>query len=265
VTAGRIIPLQNADRFGTPVSISGRGSAQATIEGQGRVFFVPLTVIAQTAVVGTPVAVTTLDEVENLDAGRHGDTIHLTWTWPAGAVEALVAWRHDVFLTKPDGSAEGRRPVTRTEYERSGMCELRNAPRARHYFTVFVRDPDADICSAGAQALEGGGLEATVNYRVVTKRTLLRRIIHEAWVDLHTKDVQALPALEVVLKQGLPPIRPEDGRVIASLDRLDFVGGTARIALPVNGTGFVKLFFKDAQHAREIRLRPAATDDLRLG
>lgn len=265
VTSGRIISLQNADRFGAPVPISGRGSAQATLEGQGRVLFVPLTVIAQTAVVGTPVAVTTLDEVENLDAGRHGDTIHLTWTWPAGAVEALVAWRHDVFLTEPDGSAEGRRQVTRTEYERSGMWELRNAPRARHYFTVFVRDPDADICSAGAQALEGGGLEATVNYRVITKRTLLRRIIHEAWVDLHTKDVQALPALEVVLKQGLPPIRPEDGRVIASLERLDFVGGIARIDLPVNGTGFVKLFFKDALHAREIRLRPAATDDLRLG
>ena len=266
VSPGRIIPLSSADRFGAPVLVTGRGTTQTTLDGQGRVFFVPLSVVARTAVIGAPVAVAALDEVENVEAQRQGDTIHLTWTWPAGAMEALVAWRHDTYPTSPENADGGHRAITRTEYDRGSLWEMRNAPRSRHYFTVFVQDSNADIYSAGAHVVEASGLEAQVTYRVIAKRRLIRRSIAEAWVDLRSKDVRTLPALQAVLKQGLPPIRPDDGRVVASLDRLEFLEGAARITLPANGsTGFVKLFFKDGQHAREIRLLPAAKEHLRLG
>jgi len=264
---GRIVPLATADEYGAPVAVTGRGTTQTTLDGQGRLFFIPLSVIAQTAVLGAPVAVTTLDEVTNIEAQRQGNTINLTWTWPAGAVEAHVAWRHDTYPTNPEDASGGRRPFTRSEYDRSGLWALRNAARARHYFTVFVRDPDADIYSSGAHVVEASGLESQVTYRVVTRRSLLRRAIQEAWVDLRTKDdVRTLPALLAVLQEGFPPTRPENGRTIASLDRLTFQDGAARIDLPANGaTGFVKLFFKDGRHAREIRLLPAAKEQLRLG
>jgi len=264
---GRIVPLSSADQFGTPVPVTGRGTTQTTLDGQGRVFFIPLSVLAQTAVLGAPVAVTTLDEVASVETQRQGNTINLTWTWPAGAVEALVAWRHDTYPTSAEDSSGERRPVTRSEYDRGGLWTLRNAARARHYFTVFVRDPDADIYSAGAQVIESSGLESQVTYRVVTRRSLIRRAVLEAWVELRTKDdVRTLPALVAVLKQGLPPIRPEDGRTIASLERLTFQDGAARIDLPASGTaGFVKLFFKNGRHAREIRLLPAAKEQLRIG
>ncbi|MGE4182778.1 MAG: hypothetical protein AB7J34_23380, partial [Limisphaerales bacterium] len=94
-TPGRIIPLATADQFGTPVPVTGRGTTQAALHGHGRIYFVPLSVVAQTAVLGAPVAVTMLGDVSQLEALRRGDTINLTWTWPAGAVEVLVAWRHD--------------------------------------------------------------------------------------------------------------------------------------------------------------------------
>jgi len=266
-TPGRIVPLPTADQFGTPVPVTGRGTTQTTLDGQGRVFFVPLSVVARTAVLGAPVAVTTLDDVAHLEAQRQGDTIHLTWTWPAGAVEAIVAWRHESYPASPDDTSGGRRVVPRSEYDRGGLWPLRNAARTRHYFTVFVRDPNADIYSSGTHVVEASGLEAQVTYRVVTRRSLFRRAIQEAWVALRTKDdVRTLPALQAVLKEGLPPIRPEDGRTIASLDRLTFRDGVARIDLPANGTtGFVKLFFKDGRHAREIRLLPAANEQLRIG
>lgn len=266
-SSGRIIPLSTADQFGTPVPVIGRGTTQTTIDSQGRVFFIPLSVLAQTAVLGAPVSVTTLDDVVDLEAQRQGDTIHLTWGWPIGAVETLVSWRYDNYPESPDNASDGRRTVTRSEYDRDGLWTLRNAARSRHYFKVYVRDPDANIYSSGAQVVEASGLEAQVVYRVMTRRNLISRTIKEAWVDLRTKDdIHTLPAILTVLKQGLPPIRPEDGYTIVSLDRLTFQDGAARIDLPTNGVvGFIKLFFRDRHHAREIRLIPAAKEHLRLG
>jgi hypothetical protein len=262
-----VLALSNADKFGVPIAITGNGTAHVSLTTQGRLFFVPLSVVEQTAVVGKPAAVTTLDDVTSLESRREGDTIHLTWIWPAGAVEALVAWGQNAFPSRPDApSLDGSRAITKTEYDRSGMWELRKAARVRHYFTVFVRDPEANIYSTGSQILEGGGLEAKVNYRVIVKRNLLRGSLREAWVELQTDEVRILPALHVVLKPSMPPLRPDDGRVLSSLNRLEFANGRARIDLPVNGpSGFVKLFFQNGQHAKEIRLLPAATDDLRLG
>lgn len=266
-SSGRIIPLSIADQFGVPVPVTGRGSTQVTLDGRGRMFFIPLSIVAQTAVLGLATSVTALDEVTNLEAQRHGETIHLTWTWPTDATQARVGWRHDMYPESPDDEEGVRTEVTRSEYERNGFWVLQNVRRTRHYFTVFVRDPDAEIFSTGANVMDASGLEAQVTYRVVARRSLFSRAIQEAWVDLRTKDeIQSLPALHVVLKTGLPPIRPEDGRTIVSLERLAFQDGAARINLPANGaTGYVKLFFRDGRHAREVRLLPADKEHLSLG
>src|SRR5262249_11972608 len=81
VASGTVMPLAEADRFGALVPISGRGTTQVSLDSQGRVFFVPLSVVSQTAVVGTPVEVVVIDEVAKLEAYRRGTSIHLIWTW----------------------------------------------------------------------------------------------------------------------------------------------------------------------------------------
>lgn len=262
---GEVIALATAISFGLPVQVTGRGTAQATLDGQGRVYFVPLSVVVETAVVGVPIDVKMLDEVTNLEAQRQGNTIQLTWMWPKGAIEVLIVWRHDAFPRVPEEVGE-RRSLSRTEYEHAGLWELRNAPRLRHYFTVFVQGQEADLYSAGSQVLEASGLEAEVTYKVVTKRGVFSRSLKEAWIELRTRDLQRLPALQAVLKQGLPPARREDGRVVVDIDSLEFVSGFARIGLPPQeASGFVKLFFNDGQNARGIRLIPAAIDQLKIG
>lgn len=265
-TLGRIIPMSNADQIGTPVRAVGRSKAQTTIAGQGRIFFIPLSVVSQTAVLGTPIAVTTLDPVANLQSERQGDVISLTWDWPAGAAEALVAWDHDSCPESPEDMRGGRRVVTHSEYDRHGLWALRKAAHARHCFTVFVRDHEADIYSPGATVIEASGLEAQVTYTVLTRRSMIRRTVQDAWIELRTRDnVHTLPALLVVLKQGIQPLRPDDGQTLVSLEHLTFENGTARIDLPPNGaSGYVKLFFKDGRHARGIRLLPADMEQLRI-
>jgi hypothetical protein len=265
---GRILSVAAVGRFGTPVPVTARGTAQTAFKDQGRVYFIPLSVVGDTAVVGTAVALTSLDDVQQLTSQRQGDAIHLTWRWPAGAAETLVVWRTDTFPTGPDDANSARRVVTRSEYDRSGNWTLRNPARVRHYFAVFVRDGEHEVYSTGAQVLESSGLESLVSYRAVNvRRGLFRRAGPSAYIELRADEsVLTLPGLIAVLKPNLPPLRPGDGHTVASLDRLDFRNGVARIELDANGqVGFVKVFFTDDRHAREFRLRPGPLEQLKVG
>lgn len=264
---GRIIPLSMAAKYGTPVSLTGRGRAQTTLSGQGRVFFIPLSVVAQTAIMGSPVQVTSLDEITGMESQRQGNDIHLTWEWPPGAVAVVIGWRHDVYPVQPEEATGGRRTVTLSEYNRNGMWVLRKAKRERHYFAIFVYDPDADIFSSGRNLLEASGLETLVSYRVITRRSLIRRRLKKAWMELKSKEkIRAIPALLVVHKRGSPPLRPGDGQTIARISRLSFKAGVARIDLPINGhDGYVKLFFQNGQDTHEFRLLSAPLNQIKIG
>ena len=63
------------------------------------------------------------------------------------------------------------------------------------------------------------------------------------------------------------PVSPRDGRVLEELPAARLEAGRASIALPDPGRGsglYVKLFFKEADAAREVRLLPAAREELWL-
>lgn len=265
---GRAVPVVAANRFGDPVPVSGRGSAQVVIEGRGRFFFVPLSVVADTAVLGTPVAVTLMDEVTALTARRNGQNIILMWNWPKDARDAQVAYSYDAF---PEDAVEGnatRLNVARAEYERTGCWELRNATRQRHYFSVFVKDPDGDFFSSGAHVLESMGQTTTVSYSVVVKKGLLKRGIREAWVELRCDGVQSLRGIRIIGKQRNPPTSASDGVLLGEVPSLSFEQGLARIDVArhhYDSSYYVKLFFEDPGVAQEVRLLPSAKDQLLLG
>lgn len=267
VSIGEILPLSEAEQYGDPVTITGSGMAQARLSSQGRVFFIPLSVIEQTAVLGKPVTITTLDEVTDVKTRREGDRILLTWAWPSGASEVFVGWRNDDYPQSPEAANAGGQLVTQKEYDREGLWVLRKAPRVRHYFTLFVRDSKSEIYSSGTGILDANGLEARVMYRVVKRYSRFRRILQESWIALETDgSIGSLPGLRVVVKQGSPPIRPENGRVLLKLDHIDFDMGMARINLPEDEVnGYIKLFFENGLEARELRLIPADQEQLRLG
>jgi tetratricopeptide (TPR) repeat protein len=266
-SVGRIIALTQAQEYGTLVSAIGPGAAQTALRSQGRVFFIPLSVVEQTAVLGKPVAITTLDEVSHLQSQRVGDNIHLTWAWPTGATEVLVAWSHDACPASPEEAQGGSRRLTQDAYERAGQWTLRNAARARHYFTVFVHDAASGLFSSGARIVEARGLETQIRYCVKARYSLWRRNLQAAWVELQaSRDVKELPAVVAVWKRGMPALSAEDGRIVASSACVSFREGSARIELPVDMTkGFVKLFFRDGSHAGEIRLMPAPPSELKIG
>jgi hypothetical protein len=267
--SGQILPVAQAERFGALVPASGPGGAQVQLDGQGRFFFVPLTVRAGTAVAGAAASVVTLDPVNRLQARRAGQGIALTWDWPPGGEEALVAFAHDRPPRDPHEARATRVRVTRREYDRIGCWELRVAEPKRHYLTVFARARDADLYAPGVSVVEAMGQETEVRYRVVRPRGWLPGGARRAHLELTCSDPSrpALPALVVVGKAQGVPVSPRDGRVLEELPGARLEAGRASIALPAAGRGaglYVKLFFKEADAAREVRLLPAAREELWL-
>ena len=259
---GKIIPLHEADRHGESVRVTGAGAAQVTLAEQGRTFFVPLTVVAETAVLGSPTPVVALDEVTEVKAQRVNDAVRLTWTWPPGADIALVVYRNDSY---PTGADDGKRhEVTRADLGPGDWWELPGAGRAPCHCTIFVKDPSEELYSTGVRTRVGSGIERRVTYEV--KRPRWWRAGSGPWVDLQAEqEVGTLFGLEAVLKPGGLPTGPKDGSVVASCDRLPFRDGRARMPLQAHGqSGFIKLFFRDPADAPEVRLVPRQRERLRL-
>jgi hypothetical protein len=266
---GLILPLSQADRFGTLVPGTSSNAAQVTLTGQGQTFFIPLSVISGTAVVGRAVAVTTLDSVSRLTARRAGAGLALTWDWPDGCAEVLVAWMNNHSPEDPLESAASRVRVTRREYDRAGCWLLPHVERRPHYFSVFTKAPGADLYSLPAHIVDTLGQGVTVSYQVMVRKTLLRRSIENAWIELTCSDGDStmLPAVVVVGKPQNVPLSPKDGQVLAEASAIRFEQGKATLPIPSShwlGRPYVRLFFKNSEDAREIRLLPAEQERLRI-
>ena len=267
VEPGQILSVHQANHFGVPIPTSSDHTTQTTLTAQGRVFFVPLSIVSETAVIGRPVSVTTIDEVSNFISQRNGRSIILTWSWPTGATEVFLTYHNDYFPLAPTTNGAAKVRITRAEYERYNYWELRSATAKKHYFTIFVRDPTADIYSNGVKLLEAMGQEGTVQYYVNVKKRFLSRIPHSAWIEFISKDGKPLENIVVVLKNNFPPVSMDDGIVIAEADKLTFLGGKSQLSIPeqyLKHKGFIKVFFKDDLLAREVRLLPSAKEKLRL-
>jgi len=138
-----------------------------------------------------------------------------------------------------------------------------------HYISVFAKAPEGDLYAPPARIVETLGQGAAVSYRVGVKKSLLRRTVEDAWLELTCNggDGMILPPLLVVGKAHSVPISPRDGEVLLEVLSLQFDRGKALLPLPAqswSGRPYVKLFFKDAAAAREIRLLPAEKERLQI-
>ena len=267
-TPGLVIPLSAAAKYGDPVSTTGTGRAQATLHAHGRMYFVPISVVSGTAVLGKAAVITSVKDVEDLVARNASDLIRLSWRWPAGADLAVICVRHDTFATDASDPVSARHEVSRRETEDNNGWVLRRAQRKKHYFTVFVKETAGEITSPGASVLVSMGQGATVTYRArLDKGGFLGRKVLGGYVELESEDVGSLRDVHVRWAAKAPPLSPTQGTLVAEPGEIVFSGGVARIDLPlktVRQGGFIKLFFHDPIHAEEVRLTPGSRDKLSL-
>lgn len=270
--AGLVLAASELGRFGEALHGISAGRAQMKLVAQGRFHFLPVTLREDVAVLGEGRSVVSLDAFSRLAVHRSGNHLALTWSWPEGVEEALVAWTHDAPPADPHDPEARRARVTRREYERTGCWELRQAGRRRHAFTVFAGACDergATLFSSGVSCVETGGRGLTVGYQVEVKRHWLLRRVEEAWVELDGNGSRSctLPAMLLVGKPRGVPVAPSDGQRLAEIPSVPLVDGKARLPVPAEHWGrglYLKLFFEDPTAASEVRLLPAARPRLHL-
>ncbi len=268
VTPGQIFSVQQLSRLGAPVPNTSFQTAQLTLTTQGQVFFVPLSIVGETAVAGKPASVTTIDEVSDFIAQKNGKNIILTWSWPIGATEVVLGVHHQSFPKTPHADAAHTIRITKAEYDRDNFWELRSAATEKHYFTIFVHDPKADIYSSGINLLETMGQESIVRYAVKVRRSFFFKKVKGAWIQLYSDTVEELEDIAIVLKSKFPPLSKNDGTVLCVQKKVIFIEGKAKIAIPEQyllHKGFIKIFSNNPLIAHEIRLLPSAQQKLRMG
>jgi len=266
--AGEIISLQSVEKIGTPVTVTSSNKAQATIGSQGNIYFLPLTIKHQTVVVGEPVKITTIKDVENLQSHQIGQKIILTFTPPVGAKSFWVSCRYDRFTKKPNESGTINKKYTIGEYRKNKQLEIEIDQNKKHFITVYTYDEKDHLYSGGRETLESCGNQELVKYHVATEKSFFLRKVENVYVSLSSRTSNMiLQDIVVVFKSTAVPLTIDDGETIKNMKKVSFEEGRAKINIPQkywNQKGYIKLFFKNKNDSRQVRLMPAAEDKLQI-
>lgn len=265
---GQVVSSNELDSYGVPIPINSSNRTQTTINAQGTLYFTPITIRSETAVIGKMAQMTTLDDVSSLTTRQVGDSIFLEWNWPKNSKQALVIYRNDHFASSVKELGNTKKLVTLVNYKENGYFEVRTDKWAKHYLTVYIKDPNSEMYSSGKKILETMGQETAVKYTVKNDKRFFTRKIISAWVNLESKTPNLeLENLIMVIKKKTVPISKHDGEMVCEVKNVIFEENHAKIEIPEKfwkRSGYIKIFFIDKVDAEDIRLLPGSLDDLKL-
>ncbi len=267
-SVGRVLPVSEAGTLGALVPTTGPGAAQLELAGAVAEHIVPLSVSGGVAVVGRPVFVVNVEEVTELQCEQAGTRVLVTWRWPAGIEEVVVAYACDGYPASAEDPKATRETVTRAHYDRRSGWQLDTTNSRPHYFLVASKGSVGQL-SAGRRTFASMGQSLDVRYRVNVSRGLLSRAPREINVDFSgPTTLGKLPGVIVVVGDGRVPVSPDDGATAVDVPQLALTHGAGRVPVPKAYWGarsYAKAFFKDPEAAPELRLLPAGQESLRLG
>ena len=165
----------------------------------GIVYYVAVTIVRSTAVVGAERKFVNLADVTGLAIEDFGQYLQARWTWPEDCGVVRVAWAPN---SPPATAAAGPRciEVSRGEYLRNGSLRINLPGPGTWYFRAFARGPDGSF-SSGSRP----GANAQVRLRrgavkyYVTRGLFARRRIT---ITLESGDVVTVPEIVVVAAPG---------------------------------------------------------------
>jgi tetratricopeptide (TPR) repeat protein len=257
---GARIAASSASDIGTPLGNVATTRAVDGLPPEGIVYYVPVTISGDLAVVGASRRYVSLPEVSALTAQDFGTYLQLQWQWPKDCSFALVSWRADAYPDHSSDKLASIRRVSKGEYEQHGGFRINNPPPTPHRFVVFAggRIDDTDVFSAGLDGGSRADLRTTkpvqISYQVE------RGLWHRKQLTLTlsaSRTVKSVPDLIIVAKRGdLQPLRADDGSQLALLSGLALSAGQP-------STYEFKLQFRPA-YIRAFFLEPSAYQGFRL-
>jgi hypothetical protein len=218
---GDLIPPAKLAKLGTPVRGNGEGSAVDPAAENGQVYYVPLTVSGDIAVVGQAKEFIRAEEVSGLKVEDFGSYLLLRWKWSGSFQSVTVAWRHDHYPVDAQDAQATRQTLTKYEYDSNGGFRIPDPKRLPYKFTVFT------TAERDGKLIQSAGLNKDCSAEIRTRPTvrISYSVRSKGWwrkrfiVSLMGEEpVAGLPELLVVAKPGgTQPLDIKDGRVVAHI------------------------------------------------
>jgi hypothetical protein len=209
LAAGEVSSLGAVAWQGTAVAAGSPMSCEIPVAGAGSRQLAMVTVLDDRAVVGETRLVDVLDGFHGLSARRTGDSIELTWAWPAAAQVSMasVHWEY----AGADVTAGPGQRVSRDSYHRRGV--LIPASERGFRFTVSPLSAIAGSVSVGPSATAELDARHDLAYEIlrVGNGRRARRVATLRLADPPSE----LPEFLLVARPGtVRPTRKEQGTVV---------------------------------------------------
>lgn len=260
--SGTSLPIATLAALGSPLPTRSDSQVVDTSSPVGVVYYVPVTVAGETAIVGEVRRYATLPDVMNLQVEDFDRYLLLKWEWPPGCAVARVAWREDDYPVDGGDPRATIQQTTRAEYDRLGGYRIEDPARAPHRFVVFA------TMRFDGEMMESPGIDPGARKEVRTvspvkvsyglTRGILRRN-HIKMTLSAEEDISELPEIVLVAKRGtLQPIRSADGTVLERLSGIS-LGANSRQSYNVSLGSlrpplYLRAFFIDPESNRRFHL-----------
>ncbi len=268
--AGEIIPAGKLAGIGTQVPVQQAGRVQISIDFQGIIHILPVTIEGDMAVVGESTAATSLDEVSQLKGYINYGKLYLEWEWPTGAQKVLIMYNNQNFPAQPGDTNAVQKIFTRVEYLRNPGFVIRTVEPKDYYFTVFVTVGDGEnvLYSPGQHYLVTNTTQKELYYEIHLVKNLMGKVKSGQLKLFSKEDHFKIPAAVLVKKNQNLPIRKTDGLPILEIGPLDIGRSPVSIEIPAKEIGkgvYARLFFRDDDQHKKYRIMMPPKEKLQLG
>jgi hypothetical protein len=257
-TAGESLPIKRLGELAKPITVQKLGHLKWPINFQGVIYIVPVTVSGEIAVIGTVQKVTTINEVNNLHGQVSYNQLYLEWDWPAGAQQALVAYRHDKYPQHYQDSEAMCQYISKSIYAEASAFVIHQPANNNYYFTVFIMAGESEkaIYSKGTSCCVAKSGYQEIFYEIKTKKGLLgKRYALQLILKTEGHNI-TMPQAVLVTKVGDLPLRRADGQIIYTVPEIH-IQKKMVINIPYQESqknSYIKLFLTDRTKEQNYRL-----------
>ena len=263
LSEGSVLSINEIPSFGSLIPNNSAIAAELSIDFQGQIILTPLTIHNQSAVIGIPVSVTSVEEVTNVKGRILSGRLYLEWDWPVGCEHVQIRYSHDDFPNSGKINNPTIKDVSKNEYNfRSAYSEP--AVNRDYYITIYTRtEVNGEVFfSNGINELVVNSEIINVHYKVVVQKLFKK----SAFIEIRCNHNITVPEMTVVLKKGSVALNKNDGSYVATIPG-QIITDLMRFSLPfdlVERGKFIRLFFSNEESNKKFRLQMPARDDLEL-
>lgn len=201
---------------GRLLRVPGSCEGRLDVPSSGRCSVLPVTKAGETAILGNARSVRKMFEVSEIDAALNDQgKILLTWKWPEGTDQAVVAFSQEAFPKEPKDPAAVHREVSLNAYNAFGGYLIDQTGISSLYIKVFIMEElnGEIVFSEGESYYYTNSKPVSLSYKVEMKFFKKKKNIRI------TSDHTAvpLPKLAVIRQNGRQPITITDGTEIMTI------------------------------------------------